>query len=129
MKKLGYTLLISVISTLLFQSYFYFANVNSEMFYTIGTLSIVVLYFLIGYPTLLIVSSKPKINSRSVGYLLATLIGIILFLLFYITIGELEKKEILNFLIPYSFLFGIIGGILFFVPMEIARNFKKTDIV
>lgn len=97
------------------------------MLYTIGTLSTVVLYFLIGYPTLLIVSNKPTIKSRSVRYLLATLIGIILFILFYINIGQLEKKEILNLLIPYSFLFGIIGGILFFSPIEIARNFKKTD--
>ena len=129
MKKIGYTLVISLISIALFQTYFYFVNVNSEMLYTIGTLCIIVLYFLIGYPTLLIVTNNSRIKSRCVRYLITTLTGIIFFILFYIKIGELESGEILYHLVPYSFLFGIIGGLLYFLPIEIARNSKKIDTI
>lgn len=129
MKKIGYTLVISLISIVLFQSYFYFVNVNSEMLYTIGTLCIIVFYFLIGYPTLLIVSNNSSIKSRCVRYLIATLTGIIFFILFYIKIGELESEEILYHLVPYSFLFGILGGLLYFSPIEITRSSKKMDTI
>ncbi|SDM88976.1 hypothetical protein SAMN05518871_102491 [Psychrobacillus sp. OK028] len=129
MEKIGYTLAISIISILLFQTYFYFVNVDSEMLYTIGTFSIIILYFLIGYPTLLIVSTKSTIKSRCIRYLIATLIGVIFFILFYIKIGELENTDIFYHLVPYSFLFGIIGALLFFSPIEITRRLNKMDTI
>lgn len=122
MRKLIYTFAMSIISVILFQLYFYFANVNAEMLYTVGTFSIIVLYFLIGFPTLLIVTNKPTILARSIRYLLATLIGIVLFVLFYIKIGQLELNQIIDFLIPYSFIFGIIAGLIYFLPIEIMRR-------
>lgn len=113
---------MSLIAVILFQLYFYFANVNAEMLYTVGTFSIIVLYFLIGFPTLLIVTNKPTGLARSIRYLLATLIGIVLFVMFYIKIGELELNLIIDFLIPYSFIFGIIAGLIYFLPSEIMRK-------
>lgn len=128
MKKIGYTFLISVITIILFLSYLYLGNVDSEMLYTVGIISMVILYFLIGYPTLLIIINKPLISTRIARYALASLIGTVIFILFYIKIGQLDNDEILYILIPYSFLFGTIGGIMFFLPVELVRTFKKKEI-
>ncbi len=123
MKALGYTLGMSLLTILFFWLYLHFANVEAEMFFLIGLLSSIILYVIIGYPTLLLTRTK-KLGNRIARYLVAIIVGILLFFIFYSGFGELTKDAILTFLLPRCLIAGFLLGILFFLPLEITRSLR-----
>ena len=102
---------------------------KKEFFYLIGGICLLVLYFLIGFPTLVITNTnnKPSVKARVKGYLISTTIGIVVFILFFSRISESNTSEIYEIIIPYSVLVGALAGIFYFTPIEIMRILKTES--
>lgn len=127
MKKLGYTFIMAVIAYVLAQLYIISMDGHVNFFFFIGSLSVYLVYFFIGFPTLLITENKSSIGARCKQYFWATLIGTFLFILLYFRLSE-HPGLFLKLILPNSFLVGGISGILFFIPIEMMRALKtKVD--
>ncbi|EPD53788.1 hypothetical protein HMPREF1210_00611 [Paenisporosarcina sp. HGH0030] len=64
MKKLGYTFIMAVIAYVLAQLYIISMDGHVNFFFLIGSLSVYLVYFFIGFPTLLITENKSSIGAR-----------------------------------------------------------------
>lgn len=99
---------------------------DAEFIYAVGGIYLIVLYFFIGLPTIIITRINKKMRSldRIKHYLISMVAGTLVFIWFFSKIAESDFPLILNFVVPYSLLGGLFGGFLFYAPIEIIRIFK-----
>lgn len=116
MIKISYTFIISIVYLLTRYLILTIFQIEPEFFFLIGTISVVILYFIKELP-LLYLSFKKSFQKRFVAYLLSGFITSLLFSLFYMNLGELahQFKEILLLSLELH----LTAVLIYYFPVEI----------
>ena len=125
MVKIAYTLVISIVY--LFFQYLVLTifQIEAEFFFLIGTMSVVILYFIKELP-LLFVLSKKNFKKRCISYLISGFITSILFTLFYLNYSELTL-DFLSETLLLSLELHMTAIFIYYFPIEVYKAFRRQS--
>lgn len=116
MRRIAYTLILSMMYLLFRFLFLETFQIESEFFFIIGTSSVVILYFLKELP-LFFISYKKSFKKRIITYLFSGLINSLLFTLFYMNFSELESTLFKGILL-LSLELHMTAIMIYFLPIE-----------
>ena len=125
MVKIAYTLVISIVYLFFRYLVLTIFQIEAEFFFLIGTMSVVILYFMKELP-LLFVLSKKNFKKRCISYLISGFITSILFTLFYLNYSELTL-DFLSETLLLSLELHMTAIFIYYFPIEVYKTFRRQS--
>lgn len=123
MIRIAYTLIISMAYLLFRFVILEVFQIESEFFFIIGTISVVILYFIKELP-LLFISYKKSFKKRIITYLFSGFITSLLFTLFYMNFSELDSN-LLKGILLLSFELHMTAIMIYYLPVETYKVLRR----
>lgn len=120
--KIAYTLVISIVYLLFRSLILSIFQIEFEFFFFIGTISVVILYFIKDLP-LLYLSYKKSFQKRFFAYLLLCFIISLLFTLFYMNLSGLAS-DLFPEILLLSLKLHMTAVFIYYFPVEMYRIFR-----